>query len=176
MTEDMKKEIARERSKKYYYANKEKVLTKQKKYRKVRLENATPEELKKIKQGNYARYSKYRSNHREKIAEYQRKYIAKKRGLGEVPKTKDMIIKELQQENKKLKGVIETYEILIKANNINNWNELKKWLEEQYKLNDLIYYNDIDIVNPKKARIEHISKREELKEILDKMQEFEEKR
>ena len=55
----------------------------------------------------------------------------------------------------------------------NNWNELKKWLKEQYKLNDLIYYNDIDIVNPKKARIEHISKREELKEILDKMQELE---
>lgn len=39
-------------------------------------------------------------------------------------------IKDLQQENQKLKGVIETYEILIKANNINNWNELKKWLEE----------------------------------------------
>lgn len=107
MTEDMKKEIARERSKKYYYANKEKVLTKQKKYRKVRLENATPEELKKIKQGNYARYSKYRSNHREKIAEYQRKYIAKKRGLGEVPKTKDMIIKELEEENLKMKKCIE---------------------------------------------------------------------
>ena len=39
-------------------------------------------------------------------------------------------IYELQQEITKLKGVIETYEILIKANNINNWNELKKWLEE----------------------------------------------
>lgn len=37
---------------------------------------------------------------------------------------------DLYFENKKLKGVIETYEILIKANNINNWNELKKWLKD----------------------------------------------
>ena len=42
--------------------------------------------------------------------------------------------KYLQQEITKLKGVIETYEIIIKANNINNWNELKKWLEEESKL------------------------------------------
>ena len=41
-------------------------------------------------------------------------------------------IKDLQHEITKLKGVIETYEILIKANNINNWNEFKKWLEDSF--------------------------------------------
>ena len=57
-------------------------------------------------------------------------------------------LKTLLEENEKLKGVIETYEILIKANNINNWNELKKWLEEETKQ----YWNT---------------------DILDKMQELE---
>lgn len=41
-------------------------------------------------------------------------------------------VEDLQQEITKLKGVIETYEILIKANNINNWNEFKKWLEDSF--------------------------------------------
>jgi len=142
MIEEKKKEIARERSKKYYYANKEKVLARQKKYRKDRLKNATPEELKKIKKGNYSRYSKYRSDHREKIAEYQRKYIARKRGLGEVPKTKDMIIKELQQENQQLKDKLsqniddKNYSLedmyLLIGKLQNNWNELKKFIDSGY--------------------------------------------
>lgn len=55
----------------------------------------------------------------------------------------------------------------------NNWNELKNWLKQQYKLNDLMYYNDRPVTNPKKVRIEYISKREELKEVLDKMQKLE---
>lgn len=55
----------------------------------------------------------------------------------------------------------------------NNWNELKSWLKEQYKLNDLMYYSDRPITNPKKVRIEYISKREELKEVLNKMQKLE---
>lgn len=55
----------------------------------------------------------------------------------------------------------------------NNWNELKSWLKEQYKLNDLMYYSDRPVTNPKKVRIEYISKREELKEVLNKMQELE---
>ena len=77
-------------------------------------------------------------------------------------------------EDKKCKHYVSKQELYFENIDLkNNWNKLKKWLEEQYKLNDLIYYNDIDIVNPKKARIEHISKREELKEILDKMQELE---
>lgn len=46
-----------------------------------------------------------------------------------IPKAFKPYFKRLEQEITKLKGVIETYEILIKANNINNWNELKKWLE-----------------------------------------------
>ena len=46
-------------------------------------------------------------------------------------------IKELQQENKKLNGAIQTYDILLKANVEenkqlkDNWNELKKWVIEQ---------------------------------------------
>ena len=38
---------------------------------------------------------------------------------------------DLQQEITKLKGVIETYEIIIKSTNVLNWHELKEWLEEE---------------------------------------------
>lgn len=166
MSEEEKKEIARERSKKYYYANKEKVLARQKKYRKDRLENATPEELKKIKKGNYSRYSKYRSDHREKIAEYQRKYIARKRGLGEVPKTKDMIINELQQENQQLKDKLsqnidgrnysleDMYLLIGKLQN--NWNELKNYISEQLKnrICDELYYEAFLDMNIKMKELE----------------------
>ena len=47
-------------------------------------------------------------------------------------------LKTLLKENEKLKGVIETYKILIKANNITNWNELKRWLEERLKNNNAV--------------------------------------
>ena len=50
-----------------------------------------------------------------------------------IPKEFKPYFERIQQKNTQLKGVIETYEILIKANNINNWNELKKWLENQMK-------------------------------------------
>lgn len=48
-----------------------------------------------------------------------------------IPKEFKPYFERLEQEITKLKGIIETYEILIKANNINNWNELKKWLEDR---------------------------------------------
>ena len=46
-------------------------------------------------------------------------------------------MKKLQQENKKLNGAIQTYDILLKANVEENkqlkddWNKLKKWLEKE---------------------------------------------
>ena len=49
---------------------------------------------------------------------------------------------EIQQENKKLNGAIQTYDILLKANTDENnqlkgnWNELKKWLEENESFDD----------------------------------------
>ena len=66
----------------------------------------------------------------------------------------------LQQEIQKLKGVIETYEILIKANNINNWHELKKWLEEIIK-----QYREKEWFSTAKY----------LEDVLNKMQELENK-
>lgn len=42
-------------------------------------------------------------------------------------------LKTLLEENEKLKGVIETYEILIKSTNVLNWNKLKKFVEERLK-------------------------------------------
>lgn len=49
-------------------------------------------------------------------------------------------IKQLQQENKKLNGAIQTYDILLKANTEenkqlkDNWNKLKKWIYEEHYL------------------------------------------
>ena len=66
-------------------------------------------------------------------------------------------IKELQQENKKLNGTIQTYDILLKANVEenkilkDNWNKLKKLLNQKY-------YN---------------GERIDIKDILDEMQELE---
>lgn len=47
------------------------------------------------------------------------------------------------QENIQLKGVIETYEILIKANNINNWNELKEYINNRFYAIEFDYNNKI---------------------------------
>ena len=51
-------------------------------------------------------------------------------------KEKDVYIKQLQQENKKLNGAIQTYDILLKANTEenkrlkDNWNKLKECLKD----------------------------------------------
>ena len=73
--------------------------------------------------------------------------------------------RDLYFENKKLKGVIETYEILIKANNINNWNELKKWLEEFQE--DICY----DTGGEYFCKDENMEVKVQV--VLDKMQELE---
>lgn len=58
--------------------------------------------------------------------------------------TKDVqkAIKQLQQENKKLNGAIQTYDILLKANTEenkqlkDNWNKLKEHIEKDYGFYD----------------------------------------
>ena len=51
-------------------------------------------------------------------------------------------IKELQQENKKLNGSMQTYNILLKANTEenkrlkDNWNKLKEYIEKDYGFYD----------------------------------------
>ena len=42
-------------------------------------------------------------------------------------------LKTLLKEIQKLKGVIETYEIIIKSTNVLNWHELKKFIDERIK-------------------------------------------
>ena len=63
------------------------------------------------------------------------------RTLEEVRKNEDRLINELeqlQQENKKLNGAIQTYYILLKANTEenkrlkDNWNKLKEWASNFY--------------------------------------------
>ena len=50
----------------------------------------------------------------------------------------EQLIEQLQQENKKLNGAIQTYDILLKANVEenkhlkDNWNELKEWASNFY--------------------------------------------
>ena len=63
--------------------------------------------------------------------------------------------KQIQQEITKLKGVIETYEILIKANNIHNWNELKKWLEEKMNVYEYQEASNFYVVLNKMQEIEN---------------------
>lgn len=67
---------------------------------------------------------------------------------------------DLQQEITKLKGVIETYEIIIKSTNVLNWHELKKWLEEIIK-----QYREKEWFSTAKY----------LEDVLNKMQELENK-
>lgn len=51
----------------------------------------------------------------------------------------EQLIEQLQQENKKLNGAIQTYDILLKANVEenkklkDNWNKLKEWLNNFHK-------------------------------------------
>lgn len=80
--------------------------------------------------------------------EMKEKCLAKRQYVDENAKAKfDMLCHledfevqywELQQENKKLNGAIQTYDILLKANTEenkrlkDNWNELKKFIVKEY--------------------------------------------
>ncbi len=82
--------------------------------------------------------------------------------------SEQLIIKHLQQENKKLNGAIQTYDILLKANVEenkqlkNNWNKLKKWLEKELG----------DRINPNKDKW-LTGVYDAYRETIDKMQELE---
>ena len=64
-------------------------------------------------------------------------------------KEKDVYIKQLQQENKKLNGTIQTYDILLKANVEenkqlkDNWNDLKKYVKEVISTDNELYGTDL---------------------------------
>ena len=76
-------------------------------------------------------------------------------------------IENLQQENKKLNGAIQTYDILLKSNVEenkqlkDNWNKLKEYLKSYIKLMN----NNPDIIEQGQLDI--------LYEVKDKMQELE---
>ena len=62
-------------------------------------------------------------------------------------------IKQLQQENKKLNGAIQTYDILLKSNVEenkqlkNNWNKLKEFIsEEGFEINTK-EYGSLDVIS-----------------------------
>lgn len=62
----------------------------------------------------------------------------------------EQLIEQLQQENKKLNGAIQTYDILLKANVEenkklkDNWNKLKEWLNNFHKSSE---FEQWEIVN-----------------------------
>lgn len=102
MSEEEKKQRARENAKRYYQKNKDKVLKRQKEYIKKRYRE--DEEFRnKIKEKN----RNYGINNPEKVRETKRKsqykYINKKRLSGELPLTQKMLIEQLQRENEELK-------------------------------------------------------------------------
>ena len=135
-----RKQRTRENAKRYYQKNKEKVLKRQKEYAKKRYRE--DEEFRnKVKEKN----KNYVINNPEKAREIKRKsqykYIKNKRLNGELPLTQKMLIEQLQQENQQLQ---------------NNWNELKKWLEE------FSNYEEYDKIE-----------RDTFQTVLDKMQSLE---
>ena len=77
---------------------------------------------------------KWREDNKEHIKNYKKEYA--KTHDSSFKKLQDKY-KQLQQENKKLNGAIQTYDILLKANIEENkqlkddWNKLKKWLEKE---------------------------------------------
>lgn len=65
--------------------------------------------------------------------------------------TKEIVddVKQLQQENKKLNGAIQTYDILLKANVEenkqlkDNWNKLKEYAKEIISTDNELYGTDL---------------------------------
>ena len=106
MSEEERKQRARENAKRYYQKNKEKVLKRQKEYARKRYRE--DEDFRnKVKEKN----KNYVINNPEKAREIKRKsqhkYITKKRLNGELPLTQKMLINDLQKENQELKDRID---------------------------------------------------------------------
>lgn len=76
---------------------------------------------------------KWREDNKEHIRKYKKEYA--KTHNSSFKKLQDKY-KQLQQENKKLNGAIQTYDILLKANVEenkklkDNWNKLKEYIKE----------------------------------------------
>ena len=103
------------------------------------------------------------------------------RTLEEVRKNEDRLINELeqlQQENKKLNGAIQTYDILLKANTEenkrlkDNWNKLKEFIKECLEAIDTIQKltgNAIENYTPRILTYKQIkNKMQELEQGSDK--------
>lgn len=104
MSEEMKKQKARENARRYYQKNKQKVLAKQKEY--VKKKYATDEEFRKK---TYERSRKYVKNNIEKVREWKRKWANKHykelREKGLLPPSKQEVIEDLQQKVEQLENI-----------------------------------------------------------------------
>lgn len=109
MNEEEKKQKARERAKRYYLKHKEEILKKQAIYKKEKYSKMTPEEKKEFMNKRKRIMQRYRSKNKEKFKEYNKQYKERKIERGEIPKTKKMIIEELQKENYELKRQQEAF-------------------------------------------------------------------
>lgn len=94
--EEIKKEKLRQKSRKYYQEHKKDILEKQKIYKRNRYQNMTPEEKKIFFEKRKPIMKKYRNKNKEKFIEHNRKAKLKRMESGKAPKTKNMLIKELQ--------------------------------------------------------------------------------
>ena len=92
-------------------------------------------------------------NKEELIGKLQMVYVGDINALNELIGYYDglkQVIEELQQENKKLNGAIQTYDILLKSNVEenkqlkDNWNKLKMWLNNFHRLST---FEQWEIVN-----------------------------
>ena len=104
MSEEMKKQKARENARRYYQKNKQKVLARQKEY--VKKKYATDEEFRKK---TYERSRKYVKNNIEKVRELKRKWANKHykelREKGLLPPSKQEVIEDLQQKVEQLEKI-----------------------------------------------------------------------
>lgn len=123
---------------------------------------------------------KWREDNKEHIRKYKKEYA--KTHDSSFKKLQDKY-KQLQQENKKLNGAIQTYDILLKSN-IEENKQLKAQIEEYQKALDETMSEKIDIQNNWNELKEYIynqiptdktvlTKHIKIFEVLDKMQELE---
>lgn len=105
---------------------------------------------------------KWREDNKEHIKHYKKEYA--KTHDSSFKKLQDKY-EQLQQENKKLNGAIQTYDILLKSNVEenkqlkDNWNKLKEWVNKHYDY----YMNNEDYVGGRLC----------FNDMKDKMQELE---
>lgn len=137
MTEEERKERARENARKYYLKHKKEILQKQAIYKKKKYHSMTPKEKQAFLEKRKEIVKKYRSKNKDKFREYNKQYKEKKMKHGEIPKTKKMIIEELQTEKEQLNSLVNSCQ------------------EEIRKLKSQLQQRD-EVINKVKAQINHI--------------------